>query len=203
MLEVEIRYRLTDRDALCQRLAEWGVRDSSERVEMDDYFNAPHKDFRQTDEALRLRCVGPKNCLTYKGPRRDTHMKTRPEIEVPLADGEEIAQLARTFLTALGFRYVATVSKRRRVYRLQRRGFSLEVCVDEVYQVGSFVEVEILTEDENHEQAQAVLLETVQELGLQQRELRSYLQMVLESQGKQTENESRSSPPSNKAEVAS
>jgi len=75
--------------------------------------------------------------------------------------------------------------------------------VDEVDHVGSFIEVEILTEEDRYEDAQAVVLQITQELGLQQRELRSYLQMVLESQGKQTENESRSSPPSNKAEVAS
>jgi adenylate cyclase class IV len=73
--------------------------------------------------------------------------------------------------------------------------------LDEVYQVGSFVEVEILTEDENYEQAQAVLLETVQELGLQQRELRSYLQMVLDSLEKKIENDSRAHSRSPDAEV--
>jgi adenylate cyclase class 2 len=201
MLEVEIRYRLTDRDALRQRLAEWGVRDASERIETDYYFNAPHKDFRQTDEALRLRCVGPRNRLTYKGPRRDAQTKTRPEIEVPLADGEEVARQAQTFLTALGFRYVATVCKHRQIYRLQRQGFPVEVCLDEVHQVGSFVEVEILTEEENYEPAKAILLEITKELGLQQRELRSYLQMVLESQEKNRSGDSRSSSHSTDAEV--
>jgi adenylate cyclase class 2 len=182
MLEVEIRYRLTDADALRQRLAEWGAKEPSERIETDHYFNAPHKDFRQTDEALRLRCIGESNRLTYKGPRWDSQTKTRPEIEVPLANGQEVARQARDFLLALGFRYVATVSKRRLVYRLQWQGFPVEVCFDDVDQVGSFVEVEILTEDENYEQAKTTLLQITRELGLQQRELRSYLQMVLEAQ---------------------
>jgi adenylate cyclase class 2 len=191
MLEVEIRYRLTDADALRQRLAEWGAEEPRERIETDHYFNAPHKDFRQTDEALRLRCIGESNRLTYKGPRRDSQTKTRPEIEVPLANGQEVARQAQDFLTALGFRYVATVSKRRQVYRVQRWGFPVEICFDDVDQVGSFVEVEILTEDENYEQAKATLLQITQELGLQQRELRSYLQMVLEAQAQNNLDHSR------------
>ncbi|MBA2224719.1 MAG: class IV adenylate cyclase [Thermogemmata sp.] len=203
MLEVEIRYRLTDADALRQRLAEWGAEEPSERIETDHYFNAPHKDFRKTDEALRLRCVGETNRLTYKGPRRDSQTKTRPEIEVPLANGQETARQARDFLIALGFRYVATVSKRRQVYRLQRRGFPVEICFDDVYQVGSFVEVEILTEDENYEQAKATLLQITQELGLHQRELRSYLQMVLEAQTQNNLDHAQSSPDANDSKVTS
>lgn len=201
MLEVEIRYRLTDAEALRQRLAEWGAEEPSERIETDYYFNAPHKDFRSTDEALRLRCIGESNRLTYKGPRRDSQTKTRPEIEVPLAQGEAVARQARDLLIALGFRYVARVSKRRQIYRLQRQGFPVEVCFDDVHQVGSFVEVEILTEDENYEQAKAALLQITQELGLQQRELRSYLQMVLEAQEKNVRDDFRTRLDTHDAEV--
>jgi adenylate cyclase class 2 len=203
MLEVEIRYRLTDADALRQRLAEWGAEELSERIETDHYFNAPHKDFRKTDEALRLRCIGENNRLTYKGPRRDSQTKTRPEIEVPLANGQEVARQAQDFLTALGFRYVATVSKRRQVYRVQRWGFPVEICFDDVHQVGSFVEVEILTDEENYEQAKTTLLQITQELGLQHRELRSYLQMVLEAQTQNNLDHSRWSPDANDAGVTS
>lgn len=181
MLEVEVRYRVEDFEAVRLRLEQWGGYLHQERTEVDRYFNAPHRDFRATDEALRLRRVGESNRLTYKGPRRDTQTKTRPEIEVPLADGETAARLTEELLLALGFRFVAVVRKQRQIYRFQRYGFTLELCRDEVEKAGVFVELEILTEEQRYEEAQAVLLRTAVELGLHERELRSYLQMVLEA----------------------
>ena len=56
-----------------------------EHVEADHYHNAPDRDFAHTGEAFRLRRVGPASCLTYKGPRQDSAVKVRPEIEVPLS----------------------------------------------------------------------------------------------------------------------
>ena len=49
------------------------------------------RDFAATDEALRIRRVGDANFVTYKGPKLDQSTKTRREIEVPLADGEQPA----------------------------------------------------------------------------------------------------------------
>ena len=46
----------------------------------DHYFNGHDRDFHQTDEAFRIRRMGEKNFLTYKGPKRDTDTKTRIEI---------------------------------------------------------------------------------------------------------------------------
>jgi adenylate cyclase class 2 len=187
MLEVEVRYRVNDFAVIRQQLAQWGASPCPERLEIDHYFNAPHRDFRVTDEALRLRQIGERNWLTYKGPRRDTQTKTRPEIEVRLAEGDLPAQCAEELLVALGFRFVGVVRKRRQVYRFTRHGFPMELCWDQVHQVGTFVELEILTEEDHYPQAQAALLQTAAELGLQERVWRSYLQMVLEAIESQAE----------------
>ncbi|MDW8243994.1 MAG: pantoate--beta-alanine ligase [Thermogemmata sp.] len=182
MLEVEVRYRVADFEAVRHRLAEWGVGEAEEMWEADLYFNAPHKDFRTTDEALRLRRTGSSNRLTYKGPRRPGLTKTRPEIEVPLGAGDQAATLAEQFLLALGFRPVATVRKHRWIHRLHRHGFPMAICLDEVDKVGTFVELEILAEETQYDAAQAALLHTAAELNLHDKELRSYLQMVLEAE---------------------
>ena len=58
-------------------------------VQVDQYFAHPARDFAQTDEALRLRRVGKQNFITYKGSKIDATTKTRREIELPLAPGEE------------------------------------------------------------------------------------------------------------------
>ena len=139
---------------------------------------------KDSDEAFRLRRIGQSNCLTYKGPKRDTETKTRTEIEVPLGDGNETAADMERMLLALGYRPVVVVRKQRRVYRLNRGGFSMEFCFDTVEHVGQFVELEILAPEEQYEPAKAVLLQTAADLGLTEKETRSYLGMVLDAQKK-------------------
>ena len=179
MLEVEAKYRTPDWSPVVHTLTEWGAASDEPRDEEDRYFNAPDRDFKQTDEAVRLRRIGPANKLTYKGPKRDSATKTRPEVEVPLADGPEAAELAVRFLTGLGFRPVATVRKTRRVYRFDRHGFAFEACLDDAGPVGRFVELEIQADEERYEAAKAALLRTAAALGLTEQERRSYLEMNL------------------------
>src|SRR5262245_21439415 len=184
MLEVEVRYRTSDRAAATDKLRAWGATLAQDRTDVDSYFNPPDRDLKASDEAFRLRRVGKANCLTYKGPKRDAETKTRTEIEVALADGDETAADAERLLLALGYRPVVTVRKRRQVYRFERGDFKMEVCFDEVELVGAFVELEILAPEEQYEPAKRVLLETAAELGLTEKETRSYLGMVLEAQSR-------------------
>jgi adenylate cyclase class 2 len=186
MLEVEVRYRTADRAGVVRTLEGWGTKLAQDRTDVDLYFNPPGRDLKASDEAFRLRRVGKANCLTYKGPKRDTETKTRTEIEVPLGNGDETAADAERLLLALGYKPVVTVRKRRQVYRFERGGFKMEVCFDEVDLVGAFVELEILAPEEQYEAAKAVLLKTAAELGLTDKETRSYLGMVLEAQGRET-----------------
>ncbi|MGL6095981.1 MAG: class IV adenylate cyclase [Fimbriiglobus sp.] len=179
MLEVEAKFRAADWDRLRADLAAWGAVLAGTREDVDHYFNAPDRDFRQTDEAVRLRRIGPSNFLTYKGPKRDAETKTRTEVEVPLADGPDPAALAVAWLTGLGYRSVAVVTKTRTVYRFHRDGFGFEACLDDVPGVGRFVELEITTDDAGYPAAKAALLAAAAALGLTEQERRSYLAMTL------------------------
>lgn len=181
MLEVEVKYRNADRAAAVATLLEWGATLAQDRTDADLYFQAPDRDLKATDEAFRLRRVGPKNYLTYKGPKRDAETKTRTEIEVPLGDGERAAADAERLLVALGYKPVMTVRKKRRVYHFHRDGFNMEACFDNVERVGEFVELEIVAEEAQYEAAKAALLAAAAELGLTQQEQRSYLGLLLEA----------------------
>ena len=182
MLEVEVRYRTSNRDAVAARLRDWGASLAADRIDVDHYFNPSDRDLKDSDESFRLRCIGETNCLTYKGPRRDSDTKTRTEIEVRIADGTEAATDMERMLLALKYRPVVVVRKARRVYRVTRGGFDLEVCFDDVEKVGSFIELEILAPEEEYEHAKSVLLQTASDLSLTEKETRSYLGMVLEAQ---------------------
>lgn len=179
MLEIEVKYRVEDFAEVEVRLRSLGLTDPRERRDVDRYFNAPDRDFAQTDEALRLRCIANSNRLTYKGPKLDKVTKTRVEIEAPLADGADAAATFAQLLVALGYREVATVAKRRQVYHTHRAGFAVEICLDHVDDLGCFAEVEIVAPEEKMENAKAVVQEMAAELGLRNSERRSYLTMLL------------------------
>jgi adenylate cyclase class 2 len=181
MLEVEMKFPVADFQVVTERLRTWGAPADPPIQEADHYFNAPDRDFARTDEALRLRRIGSANRVTYKGPRQPGPAKTRTEIEVGLAQGEPAALDFARLLTALDYRPVAVVRKQRTCYHLARAGFRLEVCLDDVEKVGRFVEVEILAPEDMLPRAQEVLHEVAMDLGLQNHERRSYLELLLES----------------------
>ena len=179
MLEVEMKFPVADFAEVEHRLAGWRARADGPREDVDHYLNAPDRDFARTDEALRLRRIGETNVLTYKGPKRDAHTKTRTEVEVPLRGGAEAAALTVELLHHLGYRSVREVRKRRAVFHLEREGFALEVCLDDVAGLGRFVELEIQAPEEGLDGAKAVLRRVADELGLSQSERRSYLELLL------------------------
>jgi len=179
MLEIEVKYPVADLTAIKERLGALGAALAVQRQDADRYFNAPDRDFAKTDEALRIRCIADTNRVTYKGPKFDKATKTRVEIEATLGAGAENADTFARLLTNLGYRPVETVRKDRTIYHLDRKGFALEICLDSVHGVGTFVELEIMAAAEALEAAKAVLHEVAGELGLGDSERRSYLELLL------------------------
>jgi pantoate--beta-alanine ligase len=77
---------------------------------------------------------------------------------------------------------VAIVRKRRRSYHLERNGWPITVCLDTVEQVGTYVEVEVVTPPESKDAARQMIAAFGAELGLTEVERRSYLQLYLNVQ---------------------
>ena len=179
MLEIEMKFPLADFAEVERHLQSWQAKVQPAIEETDHYFNAPDRDFARTDEAFRLRCIGENNRMTYKGPKQGGPTKTRTEIEIGLEPGPDVAEQFRRLVQHLGYRPTTIVRKRRTSYDFQRGGFSLQVCCDEVELLGRFVEVEIVAEPAQKQQAQEVLLQVAHDLGLQATEPKSYLEMVL------------------------
>ena len=148
MYEVEIKVPAT-LEAVRDRLiaADADAERRGARRQRDVYYDAPHRTFAETDEALRLRHETPLSngidsaadgpttvAMTYKGPLVDDASKTREEHETDVVDGEAAAGI----LAGLGFEPAATVTKEREFWTLD--GFT--VTLDAVEDVGEFVEVE-------------------------------------------------------------
>ncbi len=184
-IEVELKYPLSDPNTILTRIAALGAVAEQTVTQVDTYYAHPERDFATTDEALRIRRVGKANFITYKGPKLaatalDATTKTRREIELPLAAGERSATQWDELLEALSFRRVAEVSKVRQIFRLQRDGQAIELAVDQVQQVGDFLELEVVVGDVNEiAPAQKQIATLASELQLADAERRSYLEMLL------------------------
>ena len=180
--EVEIKFRSAQHDRLRRQLEECGAVGASPIVQVDTYLTHPARDFAQTGEALRLRRIGAENRITYKGPRFDGPTKTREEIEIPMAEGEETFQQLTRLFEKLGFRPVASIRKTRLTFHLSDLPYPIEVVLDRVDGLGDFAEIEIVAASESElPAAQAAVLGVADRLGLTEVEPRSYLRMVLEA----------------------
>ncbi|MEM8864990.1 MAG: class IV adenylate cyclase [Planctomycetota bacterium] len=186
-LEVEQKYRVDDLAAIATRLVELGAKPQPAVRQVDAYFAHPSRDFAQTDEALRLRRVGDRNVITYKGPKLDLTTKTRREIELPLADGGPSYQSWAEMLSALGFSLVREVTKTRTTCLLATSRHEIEVALDLVDGVGSFVELEMAADESSVDAAREMIAEVATQLELQTAERRSYLELLLLTEASETD----------------
>jgi len=192
MIEVEIKVKISDPNLIRKKFEDFkGLYKLSLHHE-DIYFNMPKglRDFKQTDEALRLRKSIEFNrdnkaitqkinyFITYKGKKIDRTTKTREEIEVKINEIEDMKKL----LKLLGFREVFTVVKERELYDFKFKDRRIEALIDYIPILEQyFVEVELITEsyekvDENKE----ILFQFLENFGIKKQEsVRvSYLELI-------------------------
>ncbi len=186
--EVEQKFKVADVQGLRLKLAECGfVRQGSER-NSDVYFRHPCRDLKATDEAFRLRTLDDTACLTYKGKRLESAVKSRPEIELSIAHKERDQWLQ--MLQQLGFDPLPAVVKARETYALDSKHRSsaesalsssgLHVTIDEVEQLGTYAEIELVVSQPSQLEQAAREIELIAgRLGLSKVEPRSYLSMLL------------------------
>ncbi len=180
--EVEQKYVVQDARLLSDRLAACGFKRLRIEQHEDLYFQHPCRDFRQTDEAFRLRRQDDWTVITYKGKRLQAAVKTRPEIELDI-DAKQFSEWTQ-MLVYLGFQAVGRVRKQRAIYvaEVEQRSpqQQLVVSFDEVEGLGSFAELELLVDDPQAlAEARARIEALAAELRLSQVQPLSYLGQVL------------------------
>ena len=179
VLEVETKIVLPECEYLQRlrgKLASLGCIFEERVVEEDVYYQHPCRDFAETDEALRIRVVGDKVELTYKGPKKKVRngVKAREEINVSIASQPEQIKMV---LERLEFKEVAVIRKERDYYNCG----DVVVSLDRVEKLGCFVEIEYRGRGD----AASRLEEVIVKLGLEglERTTLSYLELLLRKLG--------------------
>lgn len=135
-LETEIKIRISSMPAIRRQLSRLGFRIHKRRVfERNVILDTPERQLGKKHELIRIRRVGGKSILTYKGASRGGRHKSREEIETQVTDPKAF----ETIFSRLGLQPVFRYEKYRTEYT--RRGIQGIVTVDET-PVGDFLEIE-------------------------------------------------------------
>jgi adenylate cyclase class 2 len=166
-MEIEIKCYCDDDKNVKNLLSKIGAKFIDRRIENDIYFNHPAKNFGDSDEALRLRTIGERTIITYKGPKVSKISKARIEYETGVEDYPSM----KNILLNLGFIESGIVKKERRIYSFN----GMEISIDYVEGLGIFVEIEKI--GELKDEVEKELFNVAEKLGLTKFERRSYLEL--------------------------
>ena len=172
LLEIERKRQLTgDAEELIKQLQNLNFKLQSNLHEIDTYYSRPDVDFMQTVECLRIRQRDGFAEVTYK-PATTTATHTENNViikpETNLQIQPEDATIAKQLLSNLGMVRLVEVDKYRRSF--QSSDFpQATVAIDEIKNTGTFVEVEVLSDDETSALAMISDIET--KLGLETAEV--------------------------------
>jgi len=137
MLEVELKVKIPSLDPVREKLMQKNAQFLGKVHEHDIYYNAPHRDFGITDEAVRVRYTDDHAVVTYKGPKiKNYSLKAREELNFAVESGTAF----ETMLSRLGFTKTAEVNKWRENYKMGDASISL----DTVDELGTFAEIEVI-----------------------------------------------------------
>ncbi|HUU74953.1 MAG TPA: class IV adenylate cyclase [Methanoregulaceae archaeon] len=172
MLEIELKVRVPYLEKVRGCLFAKNATFEGEIRERDVYFNAPHRDFARTDEALRLRYHGNSVTLTYKGPKlKEYQFKARTELNTKV----DLGDVMEDILGSMGFVRVAEVRKDREYFHYK----GALVSLDRVEGLGSFVEIEVAG-NEGEPDPHKKIERLAEELGVEGKPLlESYLELLL------------------------
>jgi adenylate cyclase, class 2 len=178
MLEIELKVRIPSLDPVREQLTAGNARFCGRVHEHDIYYNAPHRDFAVTDEAVRVRYTDDHAVVTYKGPKiKKFGLKAREELNFAVESGE----VFETMLVRLGFTRTTEVNKWRETYKMGTASISLDIVDD----LGTFAEIEVITENET-DNPTALIEKLAKEIGADGEPiLESYLEMILDKRSKE------------------
>jgi predicted adenylyl cyclase CyaB len=154
-----------------------------ENYQDDSYYNPAHRDFLENkdnvNEWLRIRKDGDRALITYKDWQpHETRIKTHAiEYETGI---DSYDQLEKIF-GALNLKKLIHVKKVRKSWNFK----DTEISIDEVEELGSFIEVEYKGNLSDVEQARKYLFKILEEIGAETGELetRGYPYLLLAKKG--------------------
>jgi len=133
-MEIEIKATFDNKKDLIKSLKSIGAKQEKTKHQIDEYYNHPSRDTRDTNEYIRLRYKSgeDKGIFAHHINIADGVNK---EFEVPVADIKTFKQI----LEGLNFPLLGTIDKKRETFKFE----DFIITIDEVKDIGNFIEIEL------------------------------------------------------------
>ena len=172
--EIEVKARVSDLEVLAKKLENMGVVLSEPIIQNDQTFidesYGSYDKFQPGRNILRIRENNGKFIFTLKQPQSNELDSFERETEV--TDPKEF----REALLLMGYKPAVEIHKVRRKAKYK----DYEICLDDVKELGAFVEVEKITDNEAADKVQDELFNFLETLGVSKdnREIHGYDTLV-------------------------
>ena len=159
-IEVELKFPLLNKDELIKKLNKVAKLEKEEDYQKDVYYIPIHRNFldkKPVSEWLRLRETKKGFSINYKNWHKKDNPKTVScdEFETKIESIESIKKI----LKCLDFNEIVTVEKIRSVWTYK----NVEIAIDQIKELGNFIELEKLTaDDEDPYEVQEELLKVME-----------------------------------------
>ncbi len=180
--EVELTFPLLNPTELAARLGELAKPEKRSEYQKDTYYVPSHRDFlksRPISEWLRVRETVHGAVLNYKfwHNQRNQQAVSCDEFETAVKDVEAIKNILRR----LDFREIVVVEKRRSTWMYK----DVEIAIDEVTDLGSYIELEAKGQFASVEDAKKRLYDMLKAIGARvgEQDYRGYPHLLLEKKG--------------------
>lgn len=140
MKEIEKKYQIEDNDKFIQKLEGFGCEISEVNHQKDSIYVSDIHHIENTPGSLFLRVRKDNDKIELNAKKHEKVMEARTEVEFEVSSYEN----ANHFLEFIGFEKWVEVRKKR-VHTFYK---DCNICIDEVEELGSFVELEYVVEDD-------------------------------------------------------
>jgi len=161
MKEIEVKAKVENFDSVKEKLSDMGCEFSESLIQDDKIYLKNGMDLghlRKGLVAMRIRNSNGKHIFNQKIQLENDLDNIEHETEI--SDPKELHEM----LTNLGYYVASHVNKK----RIKCNYKDMEICLDEVKNLGSFIEVEKLTKDDDSMKVQKELFEFLMSLGIKQ-----------------------------------
>lgn len=175
-MEIETKFKTKNLEAIKKKLVKLGAVFSDEVDQKDEWYRWKGQELASQHPGSFMIRIRNQNGVFYFGTKELTN-KTGVwiEYELQISDAEEMKKI----INQLGFTKVFTLTKKRIPGRLEEFG----LCLDDVKELGKYLEVEVISD--NPDEGKEKIRQLMTRLGIDDREVehRGYGAIILQSMG--------------------
>ena len=158
MREIELKFKVDNKDDVISFLENNGCTVSTPTCQWDTIYVSDLSNVESTEGSIFLRVRKTDDVVELNFKKQSAKKHESQEIEFEVGSYEK----SNAFLKALGFKEWVQVNKKRQHSKYK----DFNICIDEVERLGTFIEIELLVDEDNDGDYENMLLDVAKEMGI-------------------------------------